>query len=218
MSETPMDSASFVERAVSGAVRQFTQLALGYDPEFLSEMVRVLGVRGFFKWSASIDRMMKAAAQAFGEAQAQWLIGTAAMWNGCRYCSVGHTLAGNVLHFGETGTLFPLDEVEMHAMQEKRDSEILEEFRRRLETDHNKTLGLLERLYGLKYGDLVPNDEQDRLLLGIVACWDLINECSIIADQEDPHHAQPLAAVAKNRDLVARYRAAREQQRAADST
>lgn len=218
MSQTPKQTPTVVQQTVSVAIRQFTQLAMGYDPDFLSEMVRVLGVRGFFKWSASIDQMMKEATAQFGAAEAQWLIGTAAMWNGCRYCSVGHTLAGNVLHFGETGKLYPLDEVEIHDMQELRDGEILEEFRKRLSGEYDVIMGLIERLYGLKYGDLTPQDEADRMLLGLIACWDLINECSIIADQEDPHTAQPLAPVAKKRDWVAGYRAAREAERAQSST
>lgn len=212
-----MKEGSFLERTVAGAIRQFTRLSLGYDPEFMSEMVVVLGVRGFFEWAGHLDQVIKDSTEMFGAAQAQWLIGAAAMWNGCRFCSVGHTLAGNVIYFGESKKLFPLDEVEMHELQTQRDEEILEEMERRLGTDYPEELRLLQRQYHLKYDSLSPSGEEDRMLLSIIAAWDLVNECSIIADQDDPHNAEPLDAVAKKKDLVAAYRTARESERTAKS-
>ena len=49
----------------------------------------------------------------------------------------------------------------------------------------------------------------DVVIAGAIAAWDLLTECSILSDIEDPAEIDPLTSIAKRKDLIARYQAAR---------
>ena len=47
------------------------------------------------------------------------------------------------------------------------------------------------------------------LLLGLIAVWELLSECTIVTSVSDPTEIDPLTPIGKRKDLIARYRQAR---------
>lgn len=207
---------SLSQRAVEAAMVRVTKMLQGYTPLFFDELIAMLGIAGFFKWAGLMGKAIEDLDKRWGHAIGQLLIGSAAMWNGCRHCGIGHTYAGNLVWFKEKGELFPLSERRIISMQKLRDEDALAEIERLLGQNHPEIFALYERLFLLKYGEAVPENDDDMLLLRTVAGWDLVNECSIMTDVSDPNEVEPLSWVAKDKPLIARYREARDAEDAAN--
>lgn len=198
------------QRLSAEVFKTVTKLLVGYTPDFFDELIATMGVAGFMKWSGHLDKVMKDLDAQWGHAVGQVLVGAAAMWNGCQYCGVGHTFAGNLAWFREHGSLLPFSERDVPRLQRMTDDDARQELRRMFaEPQYQRLSGLLERLYALKYEDVQPATAQDELLQRTIAAWDLVNECSILSAIE-PNEVEPLSPISKDKTLIARYLAARE--------
>lgn len=205
------DSRSNDAKPVLSRINRFLSVIfLGYDPVFAEEMTRTMGFRNANKWGRLLMASLKNMEARYGEATAQIVCATSAMWNGCQFCSVGHMLAGNMTYFLEQGELFPIDERRIHELQMLDDDELMGTLNELLaDPKHDEIRGLINRLYELKFGDAKPESSEDELLMAVIATWDIVNECSIMTELS-PDKIGPLSRMGRRPGLRARYRAARD--------
>lgn len=214
-----MSGLNVLQRGFIGFMRVMTRVAAGYDMgPIQEEMVRLHGVRGavrLMKMGAEItDRLTRA----FGEATAQLLIGIAAMWNGCRYCVIGHYSA-NLFLYRDQKVLGPLDEDELIDLMRLTDDESLEVLRQRFAgPEHARVWHLLERMFQLRFRDLDPSEPDDTLLKATVAYWEWLNECTIVLGIDAvPGKVPAIGFMRPNDDFLADYARARASGRARHS-
>lgn len=200
MSQRPL---TWSERAFIKSMRVFADLQLGYHIDFDEELVRQHGIQGFMRWGRKLAALEKRLYAYFGEERMHFVAAFSSFFNGCDYCVWGHLYATNLLHFEQTGKLYPIDERESLALMRKADSVVLAELETRL-ADFPEHLRLLKRLKALRDG--APREtEEDRQLDQVQGLFEWINECSITVEAPAP----PLGTIAKKKQLIARYLEAR---------
>lgn len=194
----------------------------GYNPMFATifgwrqdainaEFVRTYGVGALLKFGKTIGDTLGMLTDRFGDATAQHVVGFAGMMNGCRFCGVGHNLTANVTIFRDTGELYPIDELEIVTIQMMDDDAIMELFRERLRDAHPRDLALIERMNELRLGAEPSATGDDAYLATALDLWVWNNECTIETGLDiDPHDVPSFARFNGDRDLYARYRAARD--------
>lgn len=204
------------ERAVSTLMKLGMWLAEGYALPFTDDIVRSFGVRGAVMELLRYGRVQDALSARYGERDAHLLLGFAALWNGCGYCSVGHVFASNLLRFREQGLLFPIDQDETERLQHMTDERAMDRVRELLRGDsrYARVLALLERQLQLKRGEAEGSTDDDEMLKACNAALDISNECSILAGLDaDPHEVPPMSPLSRDYLLRHRYEAARQEVR-----
>jgi hypothetical protein len=198
---------------IGRVLRKMMLLTEGYDPVFMDDFAQMLGTAGVLRWAKQMGKLLKRLDARYGAETSQYLIGVAAMWNGCGYCGVGHIFAGNLYRFEATSTLFAIDEREVKQLQHLEDEALLHELERRLTDNGDAELWrLLQRQYQLKLDQAEGETEDDEYLRAVIASWDLVNECSILVGfDSNAADVPPLASIGRQHDLIAKYRAARAQ-------
>jgi hypothetical protein len=203
---------SFGERMFVKMLNGFSRMTEGYYFAFAEELVRQHGVKGMMKWGGATAAATKAILEYFGHEDGHLMAAFASFWNGCDYCAYGHVLAHNLHYFEHTGKLFPLDEEEVLPLMRTRDTDVMNELRRRFAApEFARKLQLLERKNQLRLEEGPADQPDDKMLLRCIALYEWINECSIVAEAPAP----PLGPIAKKRDLHQRYLEARKPERAA---
>ena len=172
---------SLSQRWFVSLLRAMTKFGAGYDMQPIQEeMVRTLGVGGTMKLMKLGAEVTSRLAHVVGDYTAQTVIAVAAMWNGCRYCVIGHNYSANLFRFRDVGLLGPLDEADLVDMMSLTDRETLEVLRNKFETSEPRTWHLLERMYQLRFQALAPIEPEDQLLKATLAYWEWLNECTIV--------------------------------------
>ncbi|MCB9700717.1 MAG: hypothetical protein H6711_02365 [Myxococcales bacterium] len=217
-----MTELNILQRTFVSAMRALTKLSAGYDMgPIQEEMVRTHGYRGtlrLMKLGADITTTL---ARSVGDYTAQTLIGVAALWNGCRYCVIGHIYSANLHYFKESGRLGPLDEDSLIDLMYMTDEESFAVLKDTFAgPEHARTWHLIERMYQLRFRDLDPAEGEDELLKATIAYWEWLNECTIILGIDaKPGSVPALGYMRPTQELVDGYdkarRAAREAARAA---
>jgi hypothetical protein len=201
------------QRAFVWAWRHFSTAFVGFPDPFVAEHVRTEGVRGYLRWAKSAFTLFELLDKRFGVVESQMLIAFAAMWTGCRWCSIGHTLSGNLELFKREGELGPLDEHRIVDLQMMKDQELLEELLRRFSGPRWEKLNhLIQRQYLLRTGQVEEQSPDDELLQATNIIWEWVVECSITAMDVDPDVIPPQTSIGKDRKLLERYYEARRQQ------
>lgn len=177
-------------------------------PSFIAELIRTLGIKGFFEWGKQTDEVKAIMAAEWGSwFEGEMLLGFGAMWNGCTYCSRTHVAAGNVYFHKEKGKLFPISEDEILDLQLLQDDEVIGVLKDRLQDpEHERILRLLLRQVELKRMTVQPDGREDQLIQMATNAWDWATECSIVVNR-DP--VPPISPIGKDRAAVDAYRAAR---------
>ena len=207
---TKESRSSLLQRLGVQAMRRMSKLTQGYDPIFLGEMVELLGVRGVAAWGEKLQAIAEIADERYGFFEAQLLVSFSAMFNGCRICSVGHMFGANLDHFDRTGELFPIDELEVYDLQALSDEAVLTTVDERLsDARYDEVRARIHRMFALKYGAAAAENDDDEVLLGLIAVWELLSECTIVTSVSDPAEIDPLTPIGKRKELIARYRQAR---------
>ena len=187
-----------------------------HDHAVTNEYVRIMGLRGFFRYMKFVTRFIQRVEPVFGEANTQTLLGLASLMAGCGYCGYGHTLAGALLLFRDTETLHPVHPSSIEALFELKDHEIMARLDALLSAPgHEDLRRQLNRMYRIYLGELEPETEEDALLKELMDFWRWTIECTIVegvslspADSTSPH------PVGGDRRLRERYEAARAAERA----
>lgn len=204
---------SLAERAFVSAMDVANYVYVGTSArDFVEEMVKSFGPRGYLAWMKMGATVIPVLSKAFGPTIGQHLIGIGAMWNGCTYCGRGHTMAGNLIHFKETGELFPLDEHDIIPLQRMTDAEIVERLKTILAApEHARALQLFLRQLELKNGTAGSPTPDDEALKLSIAAWDWTTECTIMLEHEEVPVAAPIS---KDKENTRRYLEARAKERA----
>ena len=125
-----MSRLGFVQRSFVSAMRALTKASAGYDMgPIQEEMVRIHGMRGTLRLMKLGADVTSTLAGAVGDYTAQTLIGIAALWNGCRYCVIGHIYSANLHLYEKTGKIGPLDEESLIDLMYMTDDESFEALR-----------------------------------------------------------------------------------------
>ena len=204
---------SRAERTASTLMKLGMWVAEGYALPFTDDIVRSFGVRGAAVELLRYRRVAAALGARYGDRDAHLLLGFAALWNGCGYCSVGHVYASNLHRFREQNLLFPIDQDEAERLQHMTDQQAMDRVRELLRGDsrYARVLALLERQFKLKRGEAEGSTDDDAYLKACNAALDLSNECSILAGIDaDPHEVPPLSPLSRDYLLRHRYEAARQ--------
>lgn len=190
---------SLGERLGATAILWVSRITFGYWPAFTQELVRTYGMDGVKQWGEAVEGALEGLNSRFGEEAAQLLIGLAAVWNACSYCTIGHLYALNVLYFRRTGRLFPIDEREVPGWYVLTDEALIDRVARRLDDEeHAHLLPLVRRQFQLRTaGPEVAESEDDQAIVRANAAWDLVNECTIMIVAEDIPPLHPGAARAR---------------------
>jgi hypothetical protein len=204
------------ERAASRGLEWFMRLAVMEPPGWLSEVIRLYGLRGYRQFFTYIEAARDELCRHCGPLSTEALISLTAMWNGCRYCSRGHLLGANLLHLRDTGRLFPLPEDRIFIWQGMNDDDARADIDARLagEPDLASLRAHVARLFALKSGVQAPESEAGEpmraALVRLDSAWSLLNECSIVDNgvQVPPLHPD----VWSDKELLRRYRDARASQ------
>ncbi|MEZ4384450.1 MAG: hypothetical protein R3A79_24185 [Nannocystaceae bacterium] len=212
-----MTDLGIFQRTVASAIRMMARLGAGYDMgPIADEMVRTNGVRGamrLMKFGAEVTEVLS---KAVGDSTAQTLIGIAALWNGCRYCVIGHIYSANLHLFEKEGALGPLDEHELIDLMYMTDDESYEALKAIFAASSDaRTWHLIDRMYQLRFHDIDPAEGEDDLLKATLAYWEWLNECTIILGVDaKPGSVPALGYMRPSAELVAKYGRAREEARA----
>lgn len=181
---------------------------MGHPLPFLREILRTHGFAGFRTITGTMQRVAGQCVRHYGPVDANVLISTAAMWNGCRFCPRSHLWTANLYHFRDTGKLFPMDDASASELQKLTDEEALTQIKQRLsEGGFAKLAERIDRQYHLKAGDASGTTEDDPLLLATIAAWDWMTECTVYVEEDQVFPADPIG---RDRDLMNRYRQARD--------
>jgi len=193
-------------------LRAMTKVGAGHDMQPIhEEMVRTLGVGGTMKLMRLGAEVTSRLAHVVGDYTAQTVIAVAAMWNGCRYCVIGHNFSANLFRFRDVGLLGPLDEVDIVDMMSLTDRETLEALRSKFETSEPRTWHLLERMYQLRFQAIEPVEPEDQLLKATLAYWEWLNECTIVLGIDaGPDNVPALGFMRPPAKLLRDYHHARE--------
>lgn len=198
-----MRELTWFERAFLKSSRGFAEFGLGYAIDFDEEMVRQHGITGYITKGLKAQRIQAQLIKVLGYDNMHLVAAFASFFNGCDYCTWGHLYALNLIHFEKTGELYPVDEIEALPLMQRGDSQVMAELERRLEK-FPEHLRLIKRQAELRDGAEAKSDE-DRALNLSVGLFEWVNECSITVAAPAP----PMGAIAKKKDLIAKYQAAR---------
>lgn len=199
------------ERAILATSMVLHERQQGYRIPFSGELLRTLGWKRMIEFSKLSAPIMAEAVRVFGERDTQVLCSMCALWAGCPFCSVGHMLAANLLHLRETGALFPIPEPRLREWRRLRDSEVTADARKLLGEKEATLAARIERSLAVHQSPIEPEDPEGKALVSLVALWSLLTECSVhfeVPVEQIP----PLATVAKDKALRAKYAALRSQQ------
>ncbi|MFZ5441688.1 MAG: hypothetical protein ACOZQL_16925 [Myxococcota bacterium] len=199
---------TWFERAFIKSSRAFADFDLGYHIDFDEELIRQHGIAGFMKWGRKLWALETKLTAFFGEENMHFVAAFSSFFNGCDYCTWGHLFAVNLVHLEKTGRLYPIDERESLVLMQQGDTAVVAELERRL-AEHPEHVRLLKRMLELRDGAPAQGDEDHHLGLAR-GLFEWINECSITVEAPAP----PLGSIAKKKDLIARYQAARAPLRA----
>ncbi|MDI1443841.1 hypothetical protein [Polyangium sp. 6x1] len=212
------DELALVPRPLTWPERLFLRLlrwmelkTFGFKHPFSEELVRSSGFVGALNFGKAVGKAMGGLEKRYGLLVSNLIMGFAGLWNGCRYCGVGHLYAANLLHFKATGRLYPIAESDVPWLQELSYDESMVRVRGMLaDEEFDEHLRIIERLYGLRGGAEAQNEE-DRLLQLALASWAWLNECSapITFDMQVQDVPAILEKTERGR-ILERYRAARD--------
>lgn len=198
------------QRAFLWVYLRFTNMFVGFSDPFAEEHIRMEGVRGFLRWAKASFELLDQLNERFGVVEAQLVIGFAAMWTGCRWCSIGHVYSANLELFKREAALGPLDERSIPELQMLRDEELLALLQQRFAGPRWEELRrLMMRQYLLRTGQVQEESRDDELLQATNIIWEWVVECSIMAMDIDPEVIPPQTPIGKDRKLRADYAQAR---------
>ncbi len=215
---TGSDAAALAPRRLTLPERLFLRLlrwmemkTFGFKHPFSEELVRSSGFAGALGFGKAVGAAMGGLEKRYGPLVSNLIMGFAGLWNGCRYCGVGHMYAANLLHFKATSRLYPIAEADVPWLQELSYEESMVRVRGMLaEEEFAEHLRIIERLFQL-YEGAQPQNEEDRLLALALASWAWLNECSAPITFDMQVKDVPAILDKKERDLILdRYRAARD--------
>lgn len=194
---------SFGQRCISYLSTALNFLVYGRVVPFQDEFIGTYGAKNLLEFSKKHAVVSKELYRCYGIRDANILIGFAATWNGCRFCSRSHVWVANLYHLRDHNELFPIDDAEIPQLQKLTDPEILQILKEKLSApQYHKLRDLLERQYQLKYGNAVGQTPDDVYLQLVNSMWDFLNECSILVEEDEVF---PMDPIRKNRALTARY-------------
>ena len=204
---------SLPKRLVARAFHTALQLTYGGSAlEVHEEAIVVLGWRRFLEISQNAFLVLRMLEERYGETDAQFIIGIAAMWNGCGYCSYGHVLTGALLAFRDHGRLHPLDPHVIAQLLPLENDDAMVQLAELLAADRDAPLRrLLARMHELRTGRAAPQTTDDHVLDAAMQTWSWYVECSIVVGFTiQPEDAFcPGHRVGRDKALQARYRRAR---------
>ncbi len=181
---------------------------MGHPIPFLREILRTHGFAGYRIITGTVQQVYSKCVERYGIIEANVLIGTGALWNGCHFCPRSHLWIANLYYLRDTGKLFPLDDTEASQLQKLTDAEALEVITQKLTQGGFADLARrVERQYHLKVGDHIGTTEDDPFLLAAIAAWDWMAECTIVVEEKDDVY--PADPIARDRALCDRYLSAR---------
>jgi len=213
-----MSQLSLFQRSFVSAMRALTRVSAGYDMgPIQEEMVRIHGMRGTLRLMKLGAEVTSTLTGAVGDYTAQTLIGIAALWNGCRYCVIGHIYSANLHMFKETGNVGPLDEESLIDLMYMTDTESYEALAKSFSGPEDAELWrLIDRMFQLRFHDLTPREGNDDLLKATLAYWEWLNECTIILGVDaKPGRVPALGYMRPAAELIQKYDKARKAARAA---
>lgn len=200
-------------RRVASTMGVMMERAVGYQtPILMREMFEHYGFFKSMQVGRHVSKAIEHVVQRYGDRDAQLLIGFAALWKGCSFCSVGHTLAANLHHLQNTGQLFPISEDNIHDIRVLRDKEAMAQVSMQLSApEYDRIRGLLERQLKLILDTAEGETSDDPSLRVANAAWDFVVECSLF---ENTENIPPLSPIAKDKAILARYRHMRSTEQA----
>jgi hypothetical protein len=208
---------TILQRSFVSALRLLTRFSAGYDMQPIQEeMVRTLGVGGTMRMMKLGAQVTSTLSRAVGDYTAQTLIAVAAMWNGCRYCVIGHNYSANLYRFRDLRLLGPLDEDGLVELMSLTDDECHAALRQKFETSEPRTWHLIDRMFQLRFRDIEPVEPEDQLLKATLAYWEWLNECTIVLGVDaKPGNVPALGFMRPDARLLREYDQARQAARAA---
>ncbi|MCA9716573.1 MAG: hypothetical protein H6713_27570 [Myxococcales bacterium] len=215
MTEDKPLSAS--ERFTVGLILKLNTMVTGelHPAHTAEEFVRVMGVRGFFRYLGFLNKFNKMMHDAFGPANTQTLVGLAALMAGCGYCGYGHTLTGALMTFKANGQLHPVHPFSISQLFELEDHEVIEKLDELLaQPGYEDLRRQTSHMYAIFLGDLEPETEEDKLLKAILDFWRWTVECTIVEGiNMTPENARIMNEIGRDKTLRTRYEAARAVER-----
>ncbi|MCA9716570.1 MAG: hypothetical protein H6713_27555 [Myxococcales bacterium] len=200
------------ERMTVKFVLAMNRLTTGevHPPDTAEEFIRFMGIRGFFRYLNFLNKFNKLMDKELGPANAQTLVGLAALMAGCGFCGYGHTLTGALMIFKERGELHPVHPFSISALFELEDHEVVEKLDEMLTKPGFEDLRRqTKRMYEIFLGELEPETEEDELLKGILDFWRWTVECTIIEGIHIvPENAKTFNSIGRDKALRKRYDAA----------
>jgi len=203
---------NILQRSFISALRMMTRIGAGYDMRPIQEeMVRTLGVGGTLRMMKLGAQVTATLSRAVGDYTAQTLIAIAAMWNGCRYCVIGHSYSANLFRFRDLRVLGPLDEEDLVELMSLTDDECHAALRQKFEVSEPRTWHLIDRMFQLRFRDLDPVEPEDQLLKATLAYWEWLNECTIVLGVDaKPGNVPALGFMRPTAQLLREYDEARQ--------
>ena len=201
-----MSANNFFEELKESELKEF-----GYVNPFWDEMVSSYGYNETIDLLTKINVPKSYFAEKYSKTMAEFILGLSGLWNGCRWCAIGHMYAANVFYFKDNNTLFPVPETiipELELLEFKEVWEKLDNMLKPKEFSAERTIA--EKMYKLQAGELNPSIEEDKHLMTLITIWGFINECSILYSYDIETNKVPALFVPKSdAHIIDAYKQAR---------
>jgi len=211
-------SLSLWESLAAHLLKLFNRVQFGdsFGP-IMEAYLDIHGVRGFMAYAKLYDAIVNELAEVFGGPfEAQVIVAMAGFFNGCRFCTIGHLKAANLILYRDEERLSPIDEFYMVDLMYKTDEEVLEQLLAWMDGQERfeRLSEALVGLYRMRFGDVEPSTDEEFLLVSAVAMWEWTNECTINMGADSTYENQVASGFSAGASLKRAYFGAREAQRA----
>ncbi|WP_028926254.1 hypothetical protein [Pseudonocardia acaciae] len=158
----------------------------GFSPRLMPVLAERLGPARSSAWFMSNMPRYQRTLKAFGPLRTHVLATAISLRNGCRYCTLGHATALELIYLRDRDKLFPLDEnaiAELGGMEP-------DELRRRLgdalrQAGLEEELPWLDRLFELAANERTPDGgPDDARLAHLIDMFAVLNACGIAGNVE----------------------------------
>ena len=196
--------AGATDRLATRALEAVPRRLWGFPPRLMPWIVQRLGAIRAVAWFVWNMPRYERTLKTFGGVRTHLLCTTISLINGCRYCTVGHAYALQLIYLRERDELFPLDEQAISQLQDLDRAELRARLASALELGGlADELPLVERVFELAAGQEPRANRDDARIAHLVRMFAVLNACGIAGSVEPDQAHDPV-----NRDaaLIERYR------------
>jgi hypothetical protein len=194
--------ARFLEQTATGILEGLGTRLWGFAPRLMATIVSELGPLPALGWFVRNMPRYERTLASFGGVRTHLLCLYVSLLRGCPYCTMGHARAFELLYLKERGTLFPLDEHAILALQRLEPGAIRERLGDALTAAGlGEECAFLDRMKAAVDGRIEHPTGDDARLAHLASMFAVLNACGIKGAVEPDEAHDPV-----NKDVALKER------------